>query len=203
MRLNEDRTEYVPYLSDKFQCRFEPKKYIKYDLRAKQVTFDFASDLMDIIVSDRILIDGRQRVAIRAMKFTEVLGKHLEVQMREIGPTQVHEKVTRKVLDVVQSSYDPLLEEYGETTKEYVDNEMLVLLDPWEIARDAIIQMLDPGKIEELDFVMTVDFPQTIKKEDRIIYNGVEYKIKWIIPYPYQYYVGIKKSMDNYLANDN
>ena len=84
MRLNEDGTQYLPHISEVFQCRFEPKKYTKYDLRAKQVTYDFASDLCDVNVSDRILVDNRQRVAVRSMKFTEVLGKHLEVQMREI-----------------------------------------------------------------------------------------------------------------------
>ena len=64
-----------------------------------------------------------------------------------------------------------MLEEYAELRKEYVDYDLLAIFDPWEIARDSIIQMLDAGKIEELDFVMTVDFPTKIAKEDRIIYN--------------------------------
>ena len=203
MRLNAGKTEYVPYLSEVFQCRFEPKVYIKYDLKAKQVTFDFASDLMDVIVGDRIVVGERQWVAIRAMQFTEVLGKHLEVQMREIWPTQVHELCSLRKLDVVQSSYDPMLEEYAELRKEYVDYDLLAIFDPWEIARDSIIQMLDAGKIEELDFVMTVDFPTKIAKEDRIIYNWLEYKIKWVMPFTYQTYVWIKKSMDNYIANQD
>ena len=156
---------------------------------------------MDIQVADRIKSEGREWVALRSMKFTESLGKHLEVTMREIGPTEVHEPMTIRKLDVVQSSYDPMLEEYVELSKEYVDTEVLAIFDPREIARDAIIQMLPEGKIEELDFVVTVDFPTSIAKEDRLIYNNIEYKIKWIMPYTYQTYVGIKKSMDNYLTN--
>ena len=63
LRLNSDRTAYEPKLSEVFQCRFEPKKYIDYELRAKQITFLYMSDLMDIQVSDRILVGTRKFVA--------------------------------------------------------------------------------------------------------------------------------------------
>jgi len=202
LRLAVDKESYTPQLSELFKCRYEPMIYTNYNIRAKQITYVLASDLMDIHVSDRILSEWRQRVAINVKKYTEVLGKHLEVMMREIWPTEVHETVTKKTLDVVQTWFDPLLEERTEQKKEYVTKDMIVLLDPREIAKDSIIQMLDAGKMEELDYVMTMDYPDKIVKEDRILYNGLEYEIKWIIPMPYQYMVWIKKSMVNYITND-
>jgi hypothetical protein len=199
-RVNAKKTEYSPNLSE-FQCRYEPMIYTNYNIRAKQVTYKFACDLMDIQVADRIIEWDRQRVAVNVKKYTEALWKHLEVLMREIWPTEVHEAVTKKTLDIIQSNFDPLLEERMEQSKEYIDSTLLVLMDPREQAKDSVIQMLDAGKIEELDYVMTVDFPNTIAKEERIIYNDIEYEVSWIIPQPYQYRVGLKKSVVNYIAN--
>ena len=203
LRLNEDKTAYVPHLAEKFQSRYEPMIYTNYNIRAKQITWKFMSDLCDINVADRIVDGDRQWVCVNVKKYTEVLGKHLEILMREIWPTEVHEKVIKKSLDIVQSRFDPLLEERETSSKEYIDKEMYVLMDPREQAKDSVIQMLDAGKIEELDRLMTVDFPEKIVKEDRIIYNGIEYEIKWIIPFVYQSRLGLKKSMVNYITNQN
>ena len=199
-RLNSDKTAYEPNLS-LFQSRYEPMKYTNYDLKAKQISFKFMADLMDIAVGDRIIDGTRQFVAAGVARYTEVLGKHLEIVMREIWPTVVHETITKKSLDTVQTKYDPLLEERSNNWKTYKDTEILGLLDPWTIAKDWIIKMMDAGKIEELDYVLTVDFPEKIVKEDRIIYKWVEYEIKRIIPQPYQFQVGLKKSMVNYFDN--
>ena len=200
IRLNSDRTNYEPCLST-FQSRYEPMVYTNYNIRAKQITWKFYSDLMDIQIADRIIDTDRQWVVLNVKRYTEVLGKHLELLMREIWPTNVHEEVTKKTLEITQSNYDPLLEEREAGSKTYTNNNLLVLLDPWEYARDSIIKMLDSGKVEELDLVMTLDFPEKIVKEDRIVYKGVEYEIKWIIPQPYQYLVWLKKSMVNYMSN--
>ena len=78
------------------------------------------------------------------------------------------------------------------------DTTMQVLLDPIATAKAAFIKFIEAGKLEEIDYVMTVDFPDSVVKEDRIEFDSTSYQIMWIIPQPFQILVGLKKSLKNY-----
>lgn len=199
MRLTTARTGYSTNLSS-IAFRYQPMKYAKYDIKAKSVSFKMFSDIMDIKVSDRIVEWTRQRVVAWVARFTDTLWQHMELVMRELWPTEVHETITRKTLDEIQSWYDPLLAERTEYEKTYIEKPISVLVDPIDLARDSIIQMLDAWKIEQVQYMMTAELTYNIKKEDRFVYNGLEYIVEWIIPQPYQILVGLNKSMVNYIT---
>jgi len=112
----------------------------------------------------------------------------------------MHTVVTRKALTETQGNYDPIFEERV-AWKDYASQTMSVLLDPIEASKEAFIKMLDSWKLEEIDYIMTVDFPDKVAKEDRIMFDGVEYEVKRIVPHPFQYLVWLRKSMVNYFDN--
>ena len=199
LRLSQDRKGYLPWLSD-IAFRYEPMVYQKYDLRAKQIAFKLFSDVVDLKVADRVY-DADSNiwfVVAWVAHFWDTLWKHLEVVMRQIWPSSVHEAVTRKKLDTVQSSYDPLLEERTEYGKIYKEDEILVLVDSIELAKSSIIQMIDQWRIEQVQYMMTTEVTEDIKKEDRFMYWWFEYIVEWILPQPYQQLVWLNKSMVNY-----
>jgi len=199
-RLSVDKKSYSDHLKD-VEFRYEPMLYQKYDIKAKQIAFKYFSDVIDFKINDRLIHWNRQFVVAWAATFDDTLWAHMEVVMREVWPTSVHEVVKRKKLDTVQSSYDPLLEERTEYGKQYVEDEILVLVDAIDLARGHIIQMLDAWKIEQVQYMMTTEITEDIKKEDRFIYNWLEYIVEWIIPQPYQLLVWLNKSKVNYITN--
>ena len=58
--------------------------------------------------------------------------------------------------------------------------------------------MTDWGKIEDTELVVTLFFPESVDKEDKIVYNGDTYEIKWIIPFPHQIAIWINKYIKGY-----
>lgn len=153
---------------------------------------------MDIKPTDRVVHGDREFVVAGVPDFTDALGQHFEVRMREVA-SSFHEEVIRKTLLAVQPNKDELFEEWSDV-KAYGTSTLKVLIDPVEniTARDSFIQIIDPGKLEQIDYVMTVDLPTRMDKAERIFMRGNEYEIMWILDQDYETFVGLKKSMVNY-----
>lgn len=180
--------------------RYEPIKYKEYNTKAKHIAFMYYSDVIDLVSSDRIVDtsnNDREFVVAGNAVFTDTLWKHLEVMIREVN-SKMHEPVIQKVLSDTQANYDPIYEE-RHADKNYGDKTINVLIDPMESARESFIKIMEIWKLEEVDLIMTVDFPDKVDKADRIIRDNIEYEIKRVVTHPYQYLVWLRKSMVNYI----
>lgn len=176
--------------------RYEPVYGKNYVTKSQHITFTLFCDRYDIKVADRIIHGDRKFVVAGVPDFTDALGQHFEILMREVE-SDFHEDVVRKTLSPTQTNIDPIFNEWS-GAKSYIDTTISVLIDPIESAKNAYINIIDPGKLEQVDYLMTVDYPLNITKSERIIRRGTEYEVMWIIEHPFQYLVWLKKSMLNY-----
>lgn len=172
-----------------------------YITKAKHLAHKMMSDRLDLKVSDRILWEdtaGNSRIFVVAgvADFEDELGQHMKSLIREVE-SELHTEVTWKTPSDTQTSYDPIFEEFTEG-QDFDDSTLKVLLDPIESAKESFIKVLGEGKLQGIEWIMTVDLPVTVTDKDKFTFDGVTYDVKWIVPEPFQYLVGLSKAMDNY-----
>ena len=183
-RLDKSTLTYSENISQ-IRHRFEPY-YVRseFKLKCQSVLFQLYCDKADIQVTDKIVDQsGRAFVVAGVPTYDDTLGSHLEITMRELN-SSVHETVTRRRLEEVQTEFDPIFLTWV-GSKEYVDTDIKVIIDPLMANKSAFIKMMDAGKLEEVDLVMSSALTDDIVKEDRITRGGIEYKILRIVPLPY------------------
>ena len=195
---------YVASCAD-IQCRYSPIKTSSekgYVTKAMHIISEFRCDQADIIVSDRIVIECEAKtfVVVASRKYDDATGKHMAIFIREVGST-MHEDVVHKTVSSEQPAFDPIFQEWVDDNKSYEDVTVSVLLDPFESAKASFIKILEAGKLEDVDWIMTVDFPTTVDKADKFVFNDTNYDVKWIVPHPFQRLVGLKKSLKDYSSS--
>jgi len=155
-------------------------------------------NILDIKVADRLTNedDSKTYVVLAVPEHKRGLGNHMELVVRQIA-SDLHETVNRKILSVTQTYYDPILLEYS-GAKSWEESDLSVLLDPIEQAKEHFIQIVEGGKLDKVDYIMTVDLPTSIDVGEKFDYKDIEYDVMWVIPQPFQTLVGIKKSVTNY-----
>lgn len=189
-------------------CRYEPVEFRNYNLKANHITYTMFCDKEDIQVSDRIIHDEETFVVLGIQKFSDQMWVHYEVQMRWVA-TEFHSTVVHNSALARNTTYDPVLQEFTyPSQKDYASWVYIsVLLDPIESSKSSYIKILDPGKLEEIDYVMTVEKDVVIDKTDRILDEstrvdnvspGTYYEVLRIVPQPAQTLVGLRKMMSNY-----
>jgi hypothetical protein len=179
--------------------RYEPiilKESIeKYKMKEKYISFELSCNKVDIIVSDRILVDSKEFVVVGLKREDEGLGKHFEVLMREIA-SSFHETVIIKTLSGTQNNYDPILLEWNKGPKSFTNENLSVLLDHIKKAEDTFRTILSEGKFIDTEYIMTVDLPIVLTTAQRIEYKSELYIINWIEKYPFETLVGLKKDFN-------
>lgn len=195
--------EYADHLSD-VMVRWSAIKATAvngYITKAKHVAHKMMSDRIDIIAGDRIIwedSDGNGRIFVVAgvADFEEEMGQHKKTLIREVA-SHMHTTVERLTPFEDDSGYDPVFEEKLNSAANTVD-ELKVLLDPIESAKESFIKILGEGKLVGVDWIMTVDFPDAITDKNKFRFSGTTYDVKWIVPEPFQTLVGLAKSIENY-----
>lgn len=174
----------------------------KYLMREDHITHKMFCDIKnDIKTADRIIYGEKEYVIRGVKRCDDSLGKHLEVFMREIA-SEVHQNILILNPEELQESYNPVL-------KEYVGNRIddgriiKVLIDPVEAAKNQVVQYMEPGRLDGIDYIMTVDFPEKLTLDTKIFFNDIEHDIKWIYEDTYQYRMGLVKSVINYKDNED
>lgn len=167
-----------------------------YTTRAEHVSFQTMVEQCDIQSADRVLVDNRIFVVAGVSILDDAMGKHLEFVMREIN-SKMHQTVTRKILAVSQPSFDPLFQEWQPgTSKVYTTVPMSVLLDQAQNAKQRYKMLIEAGKFNDIEFAMTVDYPDDIKTDDRIIFNGKIYKVAWVENLVWEKIAGLEADVD-------
>jgi len=181
------------------KCRYEPKKFNSLrELETKQnhITFSMYCDPADIVVRDKLIHWNRSFIISGVYEYSDWMWMHLEVLMLEAN-SRFHEDIELIKLDIAQANYDPVMWEWiwdkTETTK-----TVKVLVDSAKLLKWQFVKMLPWWKIEDTELVATFFFPEKVEKEDKIIYNGATYEIKWIINFPHQLAVGLNKYIKDY-----
>lgn len=194
---------YSDYVSD-VKCRYSPIKASSdkgYVTKASHVIYELRADQFDCVPGDRIVVEcDKTFVAAGVRTFDDATGKHIAILVREIG-SAMHEDVEHKTVSDTQTTYDPIFQEWSANDKDYDSATISVLLDPFEAAKESFLKIIEAGKLEDVDWIMTVDFPTSVKDEDKFVFNSVEYEVKWIIPHPFQTLVGLRKGIRNYKTN--
>lgn len=167
-----------------------------YIMKAMHITSNFRSDTADIIVGDRLVFWEKSYVFVWVGEFSDFMWPHLECIIRWIW-TRFHDSVLLQDFEDTQENYDDLLWEW-DGSKNTTDSLIKVLMDPAELLKSASIRIIDAGKLEDVDYVMTIELDQDIKNQDKIVYQDIDYDIKWIIPHPYQKLVWLSKWKTNY-----
>jgi len=179
--------------------RAEPRKQDtgeKYVLKQFHVLNRFYCDIYDILPGDRISHNGKEYVVMSSQFYDDRLGQHIEGYMREID-SHIHEEVLIRIRTNRQDNYDPILKEFiggVEVTTESIK----VLLDPMSQSKNEFIKIVAAGKLEDIDYIMQVDFPQTFKLTDKLEYEDETYSIMWRYKRPYDRIYGLKKEIKNY-----
>lgn len=200
-RINETTGVYEEYIQ-KFRFRSEPKTYIvtEYNNRSAYITFSVYSDVVDILAGDRIVfsLNGNTTTLVvsRIAVYTDQIGQHIEMLTREVD-SAYHTDVIVRSQSSVQTAYDPLLKEWT-GGKDWDEETLSVIVDPIPSDKTHFVNIIPAGKLEGTEYVMTVDLPYTLNTNKKIVYGGIEYDIHWEVPSPYQYMVGLTKSIKNY-----
>ena len=167
-----------------------------FALKQFHVTNRFYCDAYDIVPSDRIVYNGKNYVVMSAQVYDDRLGEHIEGFMREID-SYIHDEIIIEVRENNQNNWDPILKEYVGSIQ-VTETTIKVLIDPIAQSKKEFIKIIDAGKLEDIDYVMQVDLPQTFNLSDKLEYNGTKYSIAWRYDRPYDRIFGLKKEIKNY-----
>lgn len=181
------------------KCRYSPKKFNSVkELETKQnhITFKMFCDTDDIYVKDKVIDWSRSFIVSWVYDYSDNHWKHLEILMIEMN-SRLHETIEIKSLNVTQTNYDTIMWEWI-GSKNLTSRNVKVLIDSAKLMKANFIKMIEWWKIEEVELVVTMFFPETIDKSDKIVYNGDTYEIKWIIPFPHQLAIWIIKYIKDY-----
>lgn len=181
------------------KCRYSPKKFISLrELETKQnhITFMLVCDTHDLRVKDKIVDGDRSFIVSSVFPFTDWHWEHLESLILETN-TYHHENIDIISLSQTQNNYDSTMWEWI-GNKNTTTRTVSALVDYAKLLKWKFIKMLDWGKIEDTELVVTLMFPETIDKLDKIVYNGNTYEITWIIPFAHQLVVWINKYIKDY-----
>lgn len=197
-RFLAEMSVYISYL-ESVRFRESPLKVNQVSAKSKQnhIMREFRSDVYDIQVWDRLYTNWKKYVFMTVDDFSDQLGPHIEAVLREID-SPLHQEVSYKEQKEIQGNYDPILKEYVGSGKKFETTQISVLIDPIESAKNSFINIIDAGKMENVDYIMTVELDQKIDKNGKIELYEEVYHIKWIIDLPYQKLVWLTKSLRNY-----
>lgn len=190
---------YIKHLTN-VPCRYEPTDWVK-KVKEQHVWDSMYCKSIDVKVSDRVICDGKTRVVKERDLYDDMLWKHCEIIMRQLD-SEFHENVSVKKLSSLQPDFDPILEQYI-WDKQYEVTTLSVLLDEIEATKNSWIRIIDAGKLENIDLVMTTELDISLDSDDRVVrQDWTEYEIKWIATNVYQKLVWLKKSVvSNYKNN--
>lgn len=190
---------YQPYLNQ-IDMRYEPvvqRSPHSYETRAEHISFQVMVDQIDIISSDRVLVDNRSFVAAGINTLDDLMGKHLEFVMRETN-SNMHQQVTKLVLISGQPNYDPLFREWQPgTSKAYSSINLNVLMDQAQNAKNRYKMLIDGGKFNDIEWAMTLDRPDDVNTDDRVSFNGKLYKVSWVVDLVWEKIAGLETDVDN------
>lgn len=188
--------KYSLYKED-FLFRYEPIKYTKPKVKEQLIMSKlFCRPQNNLKVGDKLEICWKEYIFMEASDFTDTLGKHIECTIRQ-SKSIYHTSVSVKTDNLVQPNYDPILKEYV-GTREQTESIYSVLIDPVESAKNAFINVIDAGKMENIVYVMTMDLDMNIHKNAKISFDETVYNVSWIVKLPYQILVWLDKSVKNY-----
>ncbi len=184
------------------KCRYSPKKFQSMrELETKQnhITFFMFCDTNDIFVKDKVIDWDRSFIVSGVSGYWDNHWKHLEVTMVEIN-SRLHENISIITLWWTQTNYDTLMWEWV-WIKTTTTKTVSVLMDVAQALKSDFIKMLWGWKMENVEYIMTLQYPENIAKTDKVLYNWIEYGITWILPFPHQQLVWLSKNIINYDIN--
>lgn len=181
------------------KCRYSPKKFTSLrELETKQnhITYNLLCDQHDIRIKDKVIHWARNFIISWIYEYSDWMWEHLEILMLE-NNTRHHESIDIISLDTNQNNYDNLMWEWI-SGKNTTTRTLNVLVDSAKLLKGQFIKMLPWWKIEDTELVVTMTFPESIDKSDKIVYNGSTYEIKWVIDFPHQIAIWINKYIKDY-----
>ena len=205
-RLNGYKTAYVN-ICKRLDVRWSAMKYQSeegYGIKAKQITFKMLSELKEFLPGDRVFWcnpDTREEesyVIIGKGMNTDSLGTPTTCLVRQLL-SPMHEDIIWWIPDATQPNYDPLLEEYVKQGQKMNNTVIKALIDPIDSAKATYIKFIEAGKLEDIDFVLTADFPDVVTSKHKFTYLDSIYEVKWILPQEWQTLIGLKKSVISYV----
>ena len=182
------------------KCRYEPKKFTamrEAETKISHITFRLFCDNKEIKVTDKIIHWFRSFIVSWIMDYDDQNGSHLEVLMVEEN-TWIHETVTIDSLATTQDNYDELLGEWV-WDKTFTTRTANVLMDAAKLMKNKFMSMTEWWAMENIEYVMTILYPEEIINSDKIIYKWDTYEIKWIIHFPHQLQVWLDKYIKTYV----
>jgi len=181
------------------KCRYEPKKFTsmrELETKQKHITYTLYSDVYDLVVRDKVIHDSKNFIVWGTYEYSDSLWKHLEVIMLQ-NDTIFHEDITIDKLSLCQPNYDAVMWEWI-WPKIQETRTIKALVDSAKLLKGQFIKMIPWWKLEDTELVATIFFPESIEKEDKIVYNENTYEVKWIIPFPHYLAVWINKYIKDY-----
>lgn len=181
------------------KCRYSPKKFTALrELETKQnhITFNLFCKPSDLLVRDKVIDWDRSFIISGISEYWDWFWKHQEVLMLEMD-TYIHEDIEIVKLNANQRNYDTVMWEWI-WAKTSTTRTVKALVDSAKLLKGQFIKMIPGGKIEDTELVVTLFFPESVDKSDKIIYNGDTYEVKWIIKFPHQLAVWINKYIKDY-----
>jgi len=181
------------------KCRYEPKKFTSFrelETKQKHISYTLYCDAADLAVKDKVIHWDDSFIVWWVYEYSDSFWKHLEVMMLKDN-SSLHEDIIVSELTKYQNNYDSVMWEWV-WPKNKETRTIKALVDSAKLLKAQFIKMIDWGKIEDTELVATIFFPETIEKEDKIIYNGNTYEVKWIIEFPHYIAVWLTKYVKDY-----
>ena len=181
------------------RCRYEPKKFTslrEQETKQNHITFRLFCDSKEIRVTDKVVHWNRSFIVSWISDYDDQNWSHLELLMLEEN-SWVHENVTINSLNTTQDNYDELTWEW-KWTKDYTTRTLSVIMDIAKLMKNKFTDMTEWWQIVMPEYAMTVFYPETIANEDKIVYNGNTYEVKFILDFPHQKIVWLDKYIKDY-----